>query len=361
MPLQWPVTAEAPQGTARLFETGRFATPDGLARLVPVRPALPEQAVETRYPLRLNSGRVRDQWHTMTRTARAPRLLNHRAEPYVDIHPQDARAHALVDGGLARVFNRWGEARVRVRVATSQRRGDVFIPIHWNAQFTGAGRVGTLFAPLTDPLSGQPETKHGAVACEPLDVAEEATLLLAPTCTRAPLQSDDAYWARMPLNHAQRWQIASTTSRDWLAWCAARFGVEATLWCEDATSGRLRAAGLRDGRLVWWLMVGPPSELPGLAWLDARFGDAALTDEQRRRVLAGSASGQADTGPVVCSCHQVGAKTIREAIRRGDASVDALGARLACGTQCGSCIPELKSLLEEEVTHARAADTLETA
>ncbi|NWO10863.1 molybdopterin-dependent oxidoreductase [Chromohalobacter salexigens] len=360
-PLQWPVTAEAPSGTARLFETGRFATPDGLARLVPVRPVPPEQALEACYPLRLNSGRVRDQWHTMTRTARAPRLLNHRAEPYIDIHPQDARAHAVVDGGLARVFNRWGEARVRVRVATSQRRGDVFIPIHWNAQFTGAGRVGTLFAPLTDPLSGQPETKHGAVACEPLDVAEEATLLLAPTCARDPLRSDDAYWARMPLNHAQRWQIASATSRDWLTWCAARFGVEATLWCEDATGGRLRAAGLRDGRLVWWLMVGPPSELPGLAWLDARFGDAALTDEQRRRVLAGSASGEADTGPVVCSCHQVGAKTIREAIRRGDASVDALGARLACGTQCGSCIPELKSLLEEEVTHARAADTLETA
>ncbi|WP_280538967.1 nitrate reductase [Chromohalobacter sp. 11-W] len=363
-PLQWPVTAEAPSGTARLFETGRFATPDGLARLVPVRPVPPEQALEACYPLRLNSGRVRDQWHTMTRTARAPRLLNHRAEPYVDIHPQDARAYAVVDGGLARVFNRQGEARVRVRITTSQRRGDVFIPIHWNAQFTGAGRVGTLFAPLTDPLSGQPETKHGAVACEPLDVAEEATLLVANDSGGLPERASLAYWARMPLHHAERWQLASdvgASSHDWPAWCAEQFGVAATLWCEDAASGRLRAAGLRDGRLVWWLMVGPPSELPGLAWLDARFGDAALTDEQRRRVLAGSASGQADTGPVVCSCHQVGATAIREAIRGGDTDVDALGARLACGTQCGSCIPELKSLLEEEVANAGTDEALETA
>ncbi|WP_346301559.1 (2Fe-2S)-binding protein, partial [Halomonas sp. BM-2019] len=108
-------------------------------------------------------------------------------------------------------------------------------------------------------------------------------------------------------------------------------------------------------------MVGPPTELPGLAWLDERFAEAArgepLSAERRRRLLAGCDDGAADSGPVVCSCHQVGRKPIVAAIRGGDSSVEALGARLACGTQCGSCIPELKSLLEEineeEPGHAR--------
>ncbi|MDV6319494.1 nitrate reductase [Chromohalobacter sp. HP20-39] len=363
-PIQWPVTEAAPDGTARLFEDGCFATPDGRARLVAVTPHAPRQAVSGAHPLRLNSGRVRDQWHTMTRTGRAPRLLNHRAEPYVDLHPDDAEAAGVADGGLARLYNAHGEARVRARVATAQRRGEAFMPIHWNAQFSNAGRVGTLFAAHTDPVSGQPETKHGAVALAPLAIAKEATLLVANDSGALSERASLAYWARMPLEHAERWQLASeadASPRDWPAWCAEQFGVAATLWSEDAASGRLRAAGVRDGRLVWWLMVGPPSELPGLAWLDARFGDIALETEQRRRVLAGCASGEADTGPVVCSCHQVGATAIREAIRGGDTDVDALGARLACGTQCGSCIPELKSLLEEEVAHVGTDEALETA
>ncbi|MCP1327791.1 bacterioferritin-associated ferredoxin, partial [Halomonas sp. 707D4] len=112
-------------------------------------------------------------------------------------------------------------------------------------------------------------------------------------------------------------------------------------------------AGVYNGRLSWWLMVGPPRELPGTGWLQARFNEDALSPRQRRRVLAGCDSGARDTGPVVCSCHQVGRQTIVAAIHEGDRSVEALGARLACGTQCGSCLPEIKSLLEEERGRAR--------
>ncbi len=128
----------------------------------------------------------------------------------------------------------------------------------------------------------------------------------------------------------------------------------ASLWCDDPATGRWRAAGLEDGRLRWWLMVGPPAELPGLAWLDARFAEAAegqpLESCRRRRLLAGCDDGAAANGPLVCSCHQVGQAAIVAAIRAGDASVEALGARLACGTQCGSCLPELKSLVEEHAS-----------
>lgn len=112
-------------------------------------------------------------------------------------------------------------------------------------------------------------------------------------------------------------------------------------------------------------MSGAPVELPNLAWLVARFAEAAagqaLASTQRRRLLAGCDDGAANQGPVVCSCHRVGQRAILGAIRDGDDSVEALGARLACGTQCGSCIPELKSLIEEEKAHARTEPTEDPA
>ncbi|RAH38434.1 nitrate reductase [Halomonas sp. SL1] len=360
-PIQWPVTAASPRGTARLFEDGRFATADGRARLLPVRPRGPEQALSAERPLRLNTGRVRDQWHTMTRTARAPRLMNHRAEPFIEITPEDAAAFGVGDQQLAKLTGAGGEYSARVRLTKGQRRGEAFVPMHWTDRFSGAARTGSLLAAHLDPISGQPESKHGAVSLAPLAVGWEATLLIAPgesgEAGDFEGRDDGAYWARIPLAHCQRWQLAGGEpgdQRDWLAWARHWLPTAPTLWSDDPAGGRLRAAGLEGGRLRWWLMVAPPAELPGLAWLDARFAEDALEGDARRRLLAGCDAGEADVGPLVCSCHQVGQTTIVEAIRAGDASVEALGARLACGTQCGSCIPELKSLLEEH-----ASDTVD--
>lgn len=358
-PIQWPVTEKAPHGTARLFEDGRFATPDGLARMVAVRPREPQQALSTSRPLRLNTGRVRDQWHTMTRTARAPRLMNHRAEPFIEVHPEDAQSFGVADQQLARLTGRGGEYRGRVRTSHGQRRGEVFVPMHWSDRFSGKARTGSLLEAHLDPVSGQPEAKHGAVSLAPLANVWEATLLVAHDLEHDTSWCDDsAYWARIPLGNCQRWQLAVGESgepaHDWLGWLRDRLGATPTLWCDDPSTGRLRAAGIEHGRVRWWLMVAPPSELPGLAWLDERFAELELGKNARRRLLAGCETGEADSGPTVCSCHQVGRKAIIEAIRVGDTSVEALGARLACGTQCGSCIPELKSLIEEERAHARA-------
>ncbi|WP_136069357.1 nitrate reductase [Modicisalibacter radicis] len=366
-PIQWPVNAAAPEGTARLFTDGRFATPDGLARLIAVRPRGPEQALSAARPLRLNSGRVRDQWHTMTRTARAPRLMNHRSEPFIEVHPDDAAQHGLADQQLARLEGAGGDYFGRVRIAHAQRRGEVFVPMHWNDSFSGRARMGGLFAGHTDPVSGQPESKHGAVGLTPLAPGWEATLILAADSDCEPVWRDESiYWAYIPLANSRRWQLAggeeTEAPRDWLAWAKANLPGEPALWAEDVGSGRLRAAGFDSGRLRWWLMVGSPAELPALNWLDERFAEAALdtplSGDLRRRLLAGCDTGEADAGPTVCSCHQVGRKAIVAAIRGGDDDVEALGARLACGTQCGSCIPELKSLIEEEAAHAGTEQAL---
>ncbi|MBS9402976.1 nitrate reductase [Halomonas sp. TRM85114] len=364
-PIRWPVTVDAPGGTSRLFEDGRFATPDGLARLVSVRPCGPVQSLGAARPLRLNTGRVRDQWHTMTRTGRAPRLMNHRAEPFIDVHPDDAAAHGVNNRQLARLQGAGGEYVARVRLAKGQRRGEVFVPMHWTDQFSGMARMGALLEAHLDPVSGQPELKHGAVSLAPCHPHWEATLMVATDMPVGDAILDhSAYWARIPLAHCQRWQLAGAPEapRDWLAWLEENIPDPVALWSEDPASGRLRAAGLDNDRLRWWLMVGPPMELPGLAWLDERFAEAeqgeALSVERRRRLLAGCDDGNADSGPLVCSCHQVGQAAIVAAIHAGDASVEALGARLACGTQCGSCIPELKSLIEEsaeeEGSHAHS-------
>lgn len=359
-PIQWPVTTQAPGGTARLFEKGRFATPDGLARLLPVRPRGPAQALSAARPLRLNTGRVRDQWHTMTRTGRAPRLMNHRAEPFIELHPDDAASHGIADRQLARLEGAGGDYLARARLSSGQRAGEVFVPMHWTDQFSGMARMGSLLEGHVDPLSGQPESKHGAVALTPFTAAWEATLVVAEGLSLGDdLFEESAYWARIPLGHCQRWQLAGEPgdARDWLTWLGDHLLPAPTLWSEDPACGRLRAAGLDGGRLRWWLMVGPPAELPGLAWLDERFAEAArgeaLAVDRRRRLLAGCDDGAADGGAVVCSCHQVGQATIVAAIHAGDTSIEALGARLACGTQCGSCIPELKSLIEEEGPRTR--------
>ncbi|MBW5799968.1 nitrate reductase [Halomonas elongata] len=359
-PIQWPVTRQAPRGTPRLFEDGHFATPDGRARLLPVSPRGPVQALGERRRFRLNTGRVRDQWHTMTRTARAPRLMNHRSEPFIEVHPEDARELGLADQALARLEGEGGDYRGRVRISPAQRRGELFVPIHWSDRFSASALAGALLASHVDPMSGQPESKHGAVALAALPSAWEATLVVAEDLdVDARVRRETGYWARIPMAHAERWQLAgdpAAAGRDWLDWLAETLPVAASLWCDDPADGRLRAAGIEAGRLRWWLMVGPPAELPGLAWLDERFAEAAegiaLEAGQRRRILAACEDGAADDGPLVCSCHQVGQGAITSAIREGDTSVEALGARLACGTQCGSCIPELKSLIEEERAHA---------
>ncbi|GHB21712.1 nitrate reductase [Salinicola rhizosphaerae] len=360
-PTQWPVTAHAPNGTSRLFEDGRFATPDGRARLLPVRPSVPQQSLSARYPLRLNTGRVRDQWHTMTRTGRATRLMTHRAEPFVEIHPLDAETFGIVDRQLVELEGAGGCFRGRARVVTSQRPGELFAPMHWNAAFSGDAKVNTLVAPITDPISGQPESKHGAVSLKPLKTAWEATLIVADDVSFSP-DLDCVYWAKIGLEHAQRWQLGGApreADRDWLSWANANLPVGVSQWSRDDARGRLRASGFDGGRLCWWLMVGPPEALPALDWLDACFArerEATLAPFIRRRVLAGCESGAADVGAIVCSCHQVGRNAIVEAIRGGDHSVEALGARLACGTQCGSCQPELKALLEEQLTELTEPD-----
>ncbi|KAA1174282.1 molybdopterin-dependent oxidoreductase [Marinobacter salinexigens] len=355
-PIQWPVRSPSGggiSGTPRLFSDGVFATPNGRARLVSVETALPAQQPSGARPLVVNAGRIRDQWHTMTRTAKASRLLSHRSEPFIEVNPEDARRIGLSEGGLGRLSGHDGASPYvgRIRITGNQRQGEVFVPIHWSGQFASQGLASNLIAAVTDPVSGQPESKHGTAELKPLATRWQARLLRRGD--NPWRQEDEAlcdYWSRQPLSHCESWWLAGGWPVHWQQDAASWMGGEPDVMLADAAEGRFRAARIVDGQLQAVLLVGPCAEaLPDLAWLDQCFAAEQLSREQRQCLLAGRAVDTEDTGNLVCSCFQVGEKQITGAICAGHASVDALGKTLKCGTNCGSCIPELRGLLEKTV------------
>jgi len=347
-PLQWPVNRQWPQGRRRLFSDGRFNTDDGRARFVAVTAKLPEG---NRRPgeLIMNTGRIRDQWHTMTRTGKARRLLQHIGEPFVALHPDDARRRDIVDGQLAGVDNRHGAIVMRARVTDDQRRGEVFVPMHWSSPFSARARMGALVQANTDPVSGQPESKFSHVRVAPCAVRWQGFLI-----TRD--RSEDPrcfYWSYSPLPRGHLFELAGKDdprrARQRLAaLISGPRDADELEWLEmqDPSAGHFRQAAVLRGRLVGALFIHPQGELPGRDWLIEMMTRECLDDAQRLALLSGQApDGTAVGGPVVCACFQVGEQAIRERVAAGDASVEALGESLQCGTNCGSCIPELKKIL----------------
>ena len=355
-PVQWPVRAGS-QGTARLFADGRFATPDGKACFVPTAPRGPAHATSAEYPLVLNTGRVRDQWHTMSRTGRAPQLSGHTAESFIDLHPQDALLYGVREGELARVSSAWGAVVARIRHGGGIARGSVFVPIHWNGQNASDARIGTVVNPAVDPLSGEPEFKHTPVRVERFGVAWHGFVL-----SHRELNFDSvAHWTRVQGSGFARYEMAGRVlpaARG--AWARALLGVDDPdadwLEYEDSSAGEYRAVHLIDERIAQCIFLSPRPDLPSRAWLASLFGAEQLDPAERAGMLAGQALGvRADSGPTVCACFGVGRNTIFEAVvAKGLDSVAAVTACVKAGGNCGSCIPEIKVILLETRVRERA-------
>ncbi|MEQ9547964.1 MAG: molybdopterin-dependent oxidoreductase [Marinobacter sp.] len=344
-PTQWPVREGPDNTTSRLFTDGCFATADGRARLVPVKTRLPEVQPDDKFPMIINTGRIRDQWHTMTRTARTSRLLAHRSEPFMDVHPKDAEAFGVEANGLARLESDQGQFVGRVHINPGQRQGEVFVPIHWNRQFTGEGVATALTRSITDPLSGQPEAKHGRGRLTRWPARWHARLLVRKNRPRR-WQAD--YWAMQPLDACDSWWLAGRTNVDWPFMIKEWLGAQPQLVMQDQRQGRFRAARLSQGKLEAVLMVErDPALLPAVDWLADCFTMEELDEATRRSLLAARSVDTEDIGALVCSCYQVGEKQICRAIEEGADSVELLGEQLQCGTGCGSCLPELTGLVEQ--------------
>lgn len=352
-PINWPIPAVKTTGTPRLFGNGRFYTGNGRARFVPIIPRPPGTPATSTYPLLLNTGRVRDQWHTMTRTGKAPRLTGHTSEAYVELHKFDAQRYGLNDGELARVSSRWGEAILRVRVGESQPVGQVFAPIHWNDQFASDARVGALVNPIVDPDSGQPEFKHTPVRVVAFRPVWHGFVLT----DRATALDWATYWTRTRRDGVWHYEIAGEIlPGDWSSCARTTMLVDRAdlAWSElfDSAQYQYRGAAFANDRLVGCIFIGPDYRLPERDWLIELFSNQRLSRRERLRVLAGTpGAGQEDAGRTICSCFNVGRHTLLKGIReRGLNTPERLGEALHAGTNCGSCIPELRTLITEAST-----------
>ena len=287
-PQQWPYVRE---GTKRLYIDGRFATPSGRARFVATQYVAPQEDTDDEFPLRLNTGRLRDQWHTMTRTGTAARLFSHAPRPEVLLHPADMAAGGIEDGELVRLFSRRGTMVAHARASDEMRSGDAFMAMHWGSRFTSGAGANALTLPAVDPFSKQPELKHAAISVERFH-SRWRRVMSAPAS--AELQ-------RSVTPYLQRLDYAA------LSLDGEHFVLE------------MACAEEPDARVV--------SILEGL------FTAMAKSEPAR----------------AVCACLEVSEDAIRQAIASG-ATLPRLQKELKAGTQCGSCVPELRCLLRETPT-----------
>ena len=346
-PFQWPLTGANAAPRKRMFGDGHFYRPDHRAQFIPTPYRPPQSTVDEHFPLVLNTGRIRDQWHTMTRTGKTSRLMSHIAEPFVEIHPEDAAGRQLEAADLAIIESGAGRALARIAISERQRQGSVFVPMHWNDQFAREARIGAAIFANTDPVSGQPELKHTPVRVSRFETAWQA---FAVTLAQPNLSQFD-YAAAARAGAGYRIEMAGCTEPDdWTALAHAILDPGNTsidlLAYHDRANVGYRFAGFSGERCVglFYAARGPVSV--ARSWAIEQL-ESAVPPEHRLRLLAGRPGADAvDRGPIVCACFGVGANEIIGAIKeKGCRSVEEVGTCTNAGTNCGSCRSEIGRLL----------------
>jgi len=348
-PTQWPYPIGSNKGTERLFASGSFSTESRRANLIATTPRPRANSRDKQYPLALNSGRVRDHWHTMTRTGLSPTLNSHIIEPTVAVHPDDCDRYGVKDKSLAQLSTQWGSLIVRVERSTAQTPGSVFMPIHWNDQFASSARVGSLVNPAVCSISGEPEFKHTPAHLTPASMAWYGFLLSRHDVELASLD----YWVKALAPACTRFEVAvRDLPSDWTAFLPRLLGTndDAGDWLEwrDTYTRSYRAAWLKHNRIEACFFAAPSPALPDRHWLSSLFERDQLDASERKALLAARPANASDEkGPLICNCYGVHRNTIVDAIKAQSLdSVETIGRHLGAGSNCGSCISDLRALVE---------------
>lgn len=351
-PQQWPLFAGQVEGQARRYVDGVFATDDGKARFHAIDYRPPADKISAHYPFRLITGRLRDQWHGMSRTGRVPGLFSHSPEPELRMHPEDAERRNLRDGDLVRVASKRGQWVLPLQTDGDLTRGCVFAAMHWSRQFLNSGGSNEATASAVDGLSFQPELKHAAVKVERADLPWRVLAALrhpdlpALQAELTPLLGEMGYAAiSLAAGNVLLLRAADSAARpDWLARLldalALRPGPDVLEYRDDGR-GVLKHVAWDADKLAGLVFAGG-----GLADRDAgerllqRLLDGELWQEPRLAAFSPGRTGAAKRDRIVCQCKQVGEAAILDRLERGQ-DLMALKAELGCGTVCGACAPEL--------------------
>ena len=336
-PVQWPVPSKSGT-TERFFAKGDFFHKDGNARMVPVTAiSVPTADAQT---LCLNSGRIRDQWHTMTRSGKSARLNQNQAEPFAEIHPKDARALGVANAELLKIETLHGKAVVRAKITDGIRQGTLFVPMHWSNTHAPTGRINACIPAATDPVSGQPASKAAQVRA--YRFMPEWYGFAASARAMSPCL---AYSAVARTATGWRCELAGQTPPDnWEEHARQVLNLDtgSVSMMRDPARGTIRIAIHQGAVLKGAFFASPRPVCVARELVISRIGQEvpALT------ALAGlPMSDQPDPGPIVCACFNIGAHTIHDAIQHGATTVEAVGKCTAAGTNCGSCKPDLQALI----------------
>ncbi len=279
-PVQWPVWSkdQADDLVTRLYSQGQFSHADGKAKFIAVSAVDPVYPICSEFPLILNTGRIRDQWHTMSRTGLSANLSTHRAEPYCEIHPHDALKYGIKDDELVEVKSRWGNCVLRAMVSDNIRRGQVFAPIHWNDQVASDARIGKIVNPVVDAISGEPEFKHTPVLIQPFHIQWQGVFYVRQGFEKTVQSSIEnmVWWVKITTTKALRYELAD---RQKFAHTTEHlkelfpFQDESFEWLnlEDQTAHISHTVVLKEGHLIASLYIAPKALLPDRDWIANLF------------------------------------------------------------------------------------------
>lgn len=346
-PTYWPAPSVSPN-TQQEHKMPIY-TVSGRANMIPVNAQLPSIAGDLASNFILNTGRLRDQWHTMTRTGRVPKLMKHRAFFSITVNPQDAQSADIKSGDVITLHNDLGAVTALVDLDEDVPAQQVFSPIHWNDNFSGNACISRLIPAITDPISGQPQSKFAVVSLQRLCISSWGLFVSRVK----PAIPDCTYWSTVPIPDGYLTLIALADvdeERELKESLGSYQGAEAAHY-EDTSAADYRTLRSLGQRVQTALFLNADrSKLPSIDWCSSLF-DPALT-LSRHNLLAGVNPDKVSSGRLVCTCWEIGELDIKSEIASGATSLAALGDTLKCGTQCGSCVPELKRML-----HTQAAQT----
>ena len=375
-PLQWPMPEGALQGKARLYEDGVYPTASGRAKFAAIAYVPTSEVRESRFPFSLNTGRLRDQWHGMTRTGVIGKLFGHVPEPVVQLNTQDMARLGFTDGDLVHVTSKRGSIVLPAQASEELGANQAFIAMHWGAGFL-SGRdhqnkplagVNAITTSAYCPTSKQPELKHAAVKVlkaelpwtllalawintedSPLRVIQalREQMVHFEFASCVPFSSDDGakqgVLFRAASSEAPDMNLAQTIE--------GLIGLSgmSSLRYVDAKRCHVRSMRVRNELLEAFVIAGDTS---AEKWLNALLQTQASTASYGRRLLMTGAKPPVaivDKGSTVCTC--VGVRDMAISTHLSNCNGDeetrltSLKNKLGCGTQCGSCIPQLKRLI----------------